>query len=97
MRPGFQRMRIPRLQKVTRHLVDGTSRAHWYFRPTRKKLPAPTDPGFQEAYEAAEREFAETQQIAHSSSFPEQRIIASFSTGHSSCGARKRRSKGQGP
>lgn len=59
---------IPRVQRVRRALVDGTYHVLYYYRPTRRRLPDPASPEFPAAYEAAEREFAETQQIARSAS-----------------------------
>ena len=52
---------IPHVQRVRRRLSDGTTHIHFYHRPTKIRLPLPTDPGFTAAYEAAERRL-ETQQ-----------------------------------
>ena len=73
--------RIPRLQRVKRQLSDGRTRVHWYHRTARVKLPAPNEPGFQEAYALAERLFAEARRGARAVSCP--------STVLSSCSAPK--------
>jgi hypothetical protein len=52
-------VRIARVHRVKRRLSDGTSKLHFYHRPTQTKLPAPHDPEFGAAYGAAEQRLAE--------------------------------------
>jgi hypothetical protein len=46
---------IRNVKPVRRRLSDGRINLHYYHRPTGTRLPPPGSPGFQEAYEAAER------------------------------------------
>jgi hypothetical protein len=48
---------IPRLHRVIRRLADGTTKPHFYHRPTKIRLPAPSEPDFQQAYQSAEKQF----------------------------------------
>jgi hypothetical protein len=51
--------RLRNVQAVSRKLVDGTRRLHYYHRPTRTKLLGQRDsPEFMESYLAAERIWA---------------------------------------
>lgn len=43
----------PSVQRVLKRLRDGSTAEYFYYRPTRKKLPPPTDPGFDAAFAAA--------------------------------------------
>lgn len=52
-------VRIARVHRVRRMLSDGTSKSHFYHRPTKTALPAPYEPTFEAAYEAAEQRHAE--------------------------------------
>ena len=52
---------IRHLQRVRRPLSDGRSNIHYYHRPTGARLPAPNDPAFSAAYEAAERRLEKQQ------------------------------------
>lgn len=47
--------RFRNLHRVRRQLTDGTSKIHFYHRPTKTRLPPPHDPAFDAAYEAAEQ------------------------------------------
>lgn len=49
--------KIRGVQCVRRRLNDGTSKCHFYYRPTGAVLPPPDHPDFPIAYEAAKREF----------------------------------------
>ena len=53
----FAYPKIRRVQCVRRRLSDGTSKLHFYYRPTGAVLPSPDHPDFPIAYEAAKREF----------------------------------------
>ncbi len=63
---------ISRVQRVPRRLSDDTIRYHHYHRPTKTPLPAPDDPAFKAAYEAAERKFAEQQAALQAAAPPLQ-------------------------
>lgn len=54
--------RLKNVQRVSRPLVDGRKNTHFYHRPSGTRLPAPDDPGFAVAYEAAERQHAAREQ-----------------------------------
>jgi hypothetical protein len=49
--------KIRGVQCVRRRLSDGTSKLHFYYRPTGTVLPSPDHPDFPIAYEGAKREF----------------------------------------
>jgi hypothetical protein len=68
-------MTIPRLQHIRRRLNTGAWRDHYYHRPTRKKLPPPTDPNFEQAYAAAERQLAGQRPVRESDQ-PHQCAVA---------------------
>lgn len=48
---------FPRVHRVSRQLVDGCRRLHYYHRKTRDRLPDPKSPEFVAAYLAAERKW----------------------------------------
>ena len=62
MRATSVRAPIRNVQRVRRVLSDGSSRLHFYHRPTGRRLPEPTNPEFAAAYEAAERQLASARQ-----------------------------------
>jgi hypothetical protein len=57
----FPAARLKNVHSVRRRLTDGTSKIHFYHRPTRIRLPRPDSPEFRPAYEAAERRYAAQQ------------------------------------
>jgi hypothetical protein len=66
------------IQRVRRRLTDGTSKLHFYHRFTKTKLPMPSDPGFQAAYEEAERSYAEQNVRAAAQRLAEMNIETSI-------------------
>lgn len=72
--PSDQRRK--NLHRVPRPLTDGTVRHHYYHRPTKIRLPAPDDPTFQVAYQAAERRYAEQQAAAPAPQAEDQSLAA---------------------
>ncbi len=53
---------VPRVQRVRRRLSTGEIRDHFYHRPTGTALPAPHEPGFRAAYDAAEAQLSSEQE-----------------------------------
>src|SRR5690242_12265505 len=70
------RLRIPRVHRVRRHLSDGRVRVHLYHRPTGRRLPPLDSPDFQSAYKAAEQQWASQQRAAN----PSELLSASENT-----------------
>jgi hypothetical protein len=64
-------LRLRNLHRVRRQLTDGTTKLHFYHRKTGAALPAPDDPAFTAAYEAAEQRLTEESSVIQPDVKPE--------------------------